>query len=600
MTVVVAQPWPAGCSRLRASVALLVLGLGSACTGVVSGGSPNSYADQRGGGGASGPAGEVPLPKGGAGGESQASMPGELLPGQPADDGIEGGLRRLTTIEFRNTAVDLLGLADFNLGPTDAFLPDGRNGLFVSNLNLPTENAIAADYLTAAEAFAEERVSSNFQVLSTCAFDKTEEPCAKELIDRLGKRAWRRPLLPAEAEELMALYSATRSASGGTYQDGVRVVLTALLQSHEFLYHFEVGDNSKAEPNKGGKIPLTNYELASRLSYMFWGSMPDDELFRAADSGELQSPSGLAKQVERMMSMPRTRAGLVEFFREWLGFESANGIYNNPLYDNAKDYLRPEVDAFISSVLFDGDGKLSTLLTAPYSFINEPLAAIYGIEGIVGKDLRRQDLDPQQRSGILTMPVIMANTSFPDGGIRPVIRGKYIRQRLFCQEMPPPPPEANTMAPKVQDGATVRQRFEQHAANAFCAGCHRLLDPIGLVFDRYDATGAYRALDASKPNPDGNDDAGEVVGTDVDGTINGVAELAKKLATSKDVQACAATSWFRYALGRSGEAKTDAAPLADFIQKFTAANGDLRRLFVDLVQSDAFRYLNAPAKEACQ
>lgn len=533
-------------------------------------------------------------------GTAGGGAPVDLAPGQPVPDGIEGSLRRLTTLEFRNTVVDLLGLADYLLGPTEAFLPDGRNGLFLNNLNLPAGKTVVSDYLTTAESFAAERVRYNLHTLTTCAFDKTDELCARELIERLGKRTWRRPLLSAEAELLYALYQSARTSAGGTYQDGARMVVTALLQSHEFIYHFETGDPSKVERNKPEKIPLTDYELASRLSYMFWGSMPDDELFKAADRGELQTTAGITKQVERMLTLPRTRQGIMRFFREWLGFESTIAVYNNPIFGAAKDYFGPEVESFIASVLFDGDGKLSTLLTASYSFVNEPLAAIYGIQGITGKDLRRQNLDPKQRAGILTMPIFMANTSFADGGIRPVMRGKYIRQRLLCQEMPPPPPEANTMAPKVEDGATIRQRFVQHAADPFCVGCHKLLDPVGLIFNRYEASGAYRGIDSGKPSPDGEDDAGELFATDVDGKVNGVRQLAEKLAASKDVQACAATSWFRYALGRSGESHSDEESLAALTRSFIDSGGDLRRLFLDLVQSDAFRRTNAPPQVACQ
>jgi hypothetical protein len=570
--------------------------LTSACTGAVLGTSvqdvePPSKDTSRSNGGAGGNANGTGAASvvGGAAGTSDAPP---LLPGQPTNDGVVGHMRRLSTTEYRNTVVDLLGLADFNLGPTDSFLPDGRNGLFINNLNLPASVAIAANYQAAAESFADERVRYHFDVLSTCDFDKSEEACARQYIARVGKRALRRPLDSNEIEEFYVLFKSIRSAPGGSYKDGVRVVLEALLQTHEFLYHFETGD---AAEQKGGKVPLTDYELASRLSYVFWSSMPDEALFKAADLGELKSISGLSSQVERMMAMPRSRVGLMRFFKEWLNFENTIELFNNSLYGDARDAVGQEPSLFIQSVVFEGDAKLSTLLSASYSFLNAPLAAIYRVSGVSGSNMIRHDLNPAERSGLLTMPFFLANTSFADGTIRPVIRGKYIRQRLLCQEMPPPPPEANTMAPKVADGASIRQRFTQHAANAFCAGCHRLLDPLGLVFDRYEATGVYRKLDPTNPGPDGNDNEGEVVGSDVDGKVVGAPALAQRLAGSKDVAACVAVTWFRYALGRSGEDKGDEPSIDALVASFSR-DGDMKRLFRELVLSDAFRFLDVPTK----
>lgn len=520
-----------------------------------------------------------------AGGRSQ-TPPVPEVPGQPFDDGIAGNLRRLTIREYRNTIVDLLGTPEYLLYPTEGFAPDGRAWVFENNRNLPTSAAIAFDYLAAAEVFAEDSVTHRFESLSTCDFAKTEDACAKDFVVRVGQRALRRPLTDLDTTEFMALYKAARAAPEASYREATRVVLTAFLQSPEFLYHFEVGDEPRA--TTASKTPLTDYEVASRLSYAFWSSMPDSELFAAAARGELRTVEGITKQVNRILAMPHTRETLMNYFAQWLDFDHTMELYNNPAYGEVRPFIIPEIKAFIQSVVFDGDGQLATLLKAPYSFLNEPLAAIYGVDGLEGDTLKRTALDPNQRAGLLTMPVFLGNTSNPDGSIRPVIRGKYVRQRLLCQEMPPPPPEANTKAPEVKEGSTTRQRVEQHAADPFCAGCHRLMDPIGLIFDRYDSLGRYRPAGS-----DGTDDQGELVATDVNGKVNGVRQLAERLSMSKDVQACVASSWFRFALGRSGEDPSDEMPLRAFIDAF-ARSGDMRGLFRGLSTSDAFRFIQAP------
>jgi hypothetical protein len=194
------------------------------------------------------------------------------------------------------------------------------------------------------------------------------------------------------------------------------------------------------------------------------------------------------------------------------------------------------------------------------------------------------------------MPILLANSSHADGTTRPTIRGQYVRQRLLCQEMPPPPPDL--VAPKLSGALTSRQRAVMHMKEPFCAGCHRLMDPIGVAFDRYRADGTYRTPDPAKP--DGFDDSGELLGTDVNGKFNGVPELADRLARSTTAAACVPRQWFRWAIGRDPDDAADAPSLKVALDRFTTTGGDLRDLFVSLTQTDAFRFVDAPAAEACR
>ena len=243
--------------------------------------------------------------------------------------------------------------------------------------------------------------------------------------------------------------------------------------------------------------------------------------------------------------------------------------------------FRQETERFVELV-WKGDAKLDTLLSAPYSAVNGPLAAFYGLKGVTGDTFQKTDLDPTQRAGLLTQASILAEKSGPDQS-SPILRGVFVREQMFCQPLPTPPASVDAKPPELNASQTTKERFAAHRMDPSCAACHDLIDNVGFGLENYDATGAYRTRENNKPV----DATGELLGTDVDGKFTGAIELSKRLVQSKDVEACMAQHWFHFALGREKTA-ADGCTEETLAVTFARAGGDLRQLILATVQSDAF------------
>jgi hypothetical protein len=243
-----------------------------------------------------------------------------------------------------------------------------------------------------------------------------------------------------------------------------------------------------------------------------------------------------------------------------------------------------ETSRFADHVIRSGDGLLDTLFTSASSFIDAPLAELYGVTLPSGHDAAQPfQLNATERAGILTQAGVLAVHSHADQG-SPVRRGKMVRENLLCQPLAPPPPDADTTPPEPDPNASTRDRFEQHRADPKCAGCHSLIDPLGFGFENYDGIGTFRSMEAGKPI----DASGQLAGTDIDGAFVGAAELSRKLAASPQVRACLAQHWFNYALGRT-KSDADACSMDAMARAFAATN-NIRDLLQALVTTDAFRY----------
>jgi hypothetical protein len=375
-------------------------------------------------------------------------------------------------------------------------------------------------------------------------------------------------------------------------QMGVRLVVQALLQSSHFLYRVEFGG---ADPSEGDVVELTHYELASRLSYLLWNSMPDAILFKAADAEQLHDPAEIEAQARRMLDTPRAREAVKNFHRQWLHLDEiepvilAGGkdsdIYPD-YYDGLPSLWRSETEAFIDHAVFEEHANLEFLFTAPYTMMNEELADFYGIDGPTGIEFRRVDLDPGKYAGFMTQPGLMALLAKRDRS-SPIHRGKFVRETILCQ-VPPPPPDNIPEPPSVDETQTTREQFAQHAEDSVCAGCHSLMDPIGFGFEHFDGIGRYRATEWGQAV----DAAGELLATDVDGAFNGAVELARLLASSDQVKACVVTQWFKYGYGRF-ETDEDDCSVDELHAAFAASNYDIKELIIALTLTDAFRYRHA-------
>jgi len=492
-------------------------------------------------------------------------------------------LRRLDLAEYAQTVHDLLNVDTSDV--TSTFPPDNTGLGFTNNADVLTVNSLLAEkYMTASETYAAAAVANLTTLLPCNQMTVGEDACAKQFITAFGLRAFRRPLTTDESTTLFNLYTAGKT--GATFSDGITVLIEGFLQSADFLYRVEATDPSAPLTSV---TPVAPYEMATRLSYFFWGTFPDQMLFDAAGAGQLSTSAQIKAQVTRMMADPRAKVAVASFHDEWLSSGLVVGAQKDmtmfPEFTDAiRGDMQQEASTFIDQVFWT-DGKLETLLSAPYSYMNQELAKFYGVTPPTAAGFQKVMLDPTQRAGIVTQPAILAVNAKPNQ-TSPVARGKYIREQFLCQQLPPPPVGLVIVAPNVTPGSTTRQRFAMHEQVASCAACHKLMDGIGLGFEQYDPLGRWRTTDQGLPI----DASGTIISTDdMNGDFTGGVELATKLAGSAQVRGCVIRQWFRFANGRS-EIPADQCTLQSLNDQFDAEGHDMRQLLGNIAMSDAFRY----------
>ncbi len=488
-------------------------------------------------------------------------------------------LRRLTREEYNNTVRDLLG---DTTRPASSLPPDEAVGGFESNNLAPVTPVIVERYMDAAEALAATAVK-RLDTLAPCAASEPHAKCAETFIESFGRQVFRRPLEDSERSAFFAVYTEKEKRSG--YAGGIQLVLEAMLQSPQFLYRVEPADG----PGPGSR-KLTGYEVATRLSFFIWASTPDKDLLDEAARGKLDGTADIDRAARKMLKDQRALAGIRSFHRQWLGLreletESKDALFSPLFTPQLKDAMVEETLRFTANAVLSGGDTVKTLLTSNRSFVNAPLAKLYGVPAPTGDGFALVSLPPRQRAGLLTQASVMTVLANADQ-TSPILRGRFVREKLLCHAIPPPPPNVAITPPKVDPKLTTKQRFMQHRRDPSCAACHQLMDPIGFGFEHYDAVGAWRAVDGAFAV----DATGDLWMTDdVDGAFDGAVELGARLAASKQVRRCVATQWFRYALGR-GERDEDAASLERAYQAFAHAGFDVRELIVAIATSPAFSH----------
>ena len=498
-------------------------------------------------------------------------------------------LRRLTRAQYDRTVRDLFGTT---LRPAQSWPPDEELVGFATSAAVSPLSAEL--YLRAAEAVARD-ARPRLAAMAGSHAERAEagdEARARRFVERVGLRAWRRPLVADEMGRLLDVYEGAR-ATGESYDDALARVVEAMLAAPELVYVIERGTPERARDG-AWRLRLTSWEMASRLSYLIWGTTPDDAILSLAAEDGLATADGVERAARRMLRDRRAREAVVDFVEQWLGASELRGVSKGvaALDDAPPLLMEAELRALVEDVVFEGDGRLGTLLTVPYTFANEPLARLYGVVGVRGSELRRVTLDPSRRAGVLTtlgMMTVFATATESS----PVRRGKLVRERLLCQPIAAPPAGMILAPPDPDPRATTRERFEDHVVSERCERCHVRMDPIGFAFEHYDGIGRWRERENGRPI----DAHGTIDGTrDANGPVDGAVELAHRLAGSADVRACAVKQLFFYALGRS-DGPPDAAAVAAVTRRFEASRGDLRELFVALVSSDAYRYRLPSAPE---
>ena len=410
-----------------------------------------------------------------------------------------------------------------------------------------------------------------------------EKPCARKILSALARRAYRRPVTDADVEPLLNLYKVGRSDGEG-FEAGIQMALEGLLVSTEFLFRIE---HEPASVAKDAPYRVSDLELASRLSFFLWSSIPDDELLAIAEKGTLQEPAVLEQQVRRMLADSRSKALVDNFAGQWLFLRNVRRA--NPNRDVFADFdeslrlaFQQETNLFLESMLRE-DRSVLDLLDADYTFLNERLARHYGIPNVYGSKFRRVTLEDENRRGLLGQGGILTITSLANR-TSPVKRGKWVLENILAAPPPPPPPNVPVLEEKgdAAKNLTMRQQMEQHRANPFCSVCHNRMDPIGFALENFDAVGKWRALDAGSPI-----DASGVL---PDGSrFQGPAELRKALLSRpKLIANSVSEKLFSYALGRTLE-YTDAPSVRQIVRE--AASNDFRwsSIVLGIVKSQPFQ-----------
>ena len=586
-------------------------------------------------------------------------------------------LRKLTRYEYNNTLRDLLKMEE---PLADLFIPDVPLLGFENN---PSVNALTTerlfDYVQASEDIAA-FLSKDVPQLTKCNPQSSDaRECLKSFLYKFVTPIYRKPLTKIQRNRILKIFDEAYAEK--TFDEAFEAAMQAVFVSPHFLYRMEKGpeedqaEDELAEP----------YDLATRLSYFFWASTPDEALLEAAAKGELNSPEQVYEQAIRLLQDPRSRSMFAHFGRQWLAI-SLPELHPAFVEGSATPEILEETARFMNHVVFEGTGTLEGLFLSPYSIMNTNVAEHYGginLEvktyslknqcelkalnqgigqqcskgggecpaelscladlfenwffgaesicvmstnctnanscsdgnlsccsiaaaggptdvclpksctggicesgGAATEGWQKVDYESEQRMGFLTQASLLtAHADIADPILAPIRRGRFVREQLLCQPVSSPPPDVPIIDPTAVDGNSVQALLAAHTSDPNCAGCHKLMDPIGFVFEHFDATGHFQHLDAQGLEIQAQ---GEFFGTqDMDGPIDDLEDLANKLAQSEQVQDCFLRQWWRFVFGRL-EGSDDAEDLGFLLEEFQNDGGNIQKLLLNFTQTDAF------------
>jgi hypothetical protein len=567
-----------GLNRVRVTVAPLVLAVGAVFTGACTGIIMDSASDS-GGFDSPGPG----QPGGGSGGGGTATT--EL----PAFSAAPGALKRLTTSEYVATLRELLGEVTIGEIERDTFV-EGFAKIGGTDVSISLNGV--EKYDLAAEAATQqvfEDPARRAALLGCTPSGISDSACFESFVSRFGRLAFRRPLSDGERQKYTALAGSLATTLGDA-TEGLRLTTKALLLSPYFLYRIERG---VADPTSGF-WRLTSAELASSLAFFLTNTTPDTQLLDAADRDELSSVEGIRAQAERLVAGPKGRQAVsnfaTELFRLALIADRAKDPDLFPQYTPAlRDAMMREIPSMFEELVFERGGSALEIFTTRTTFVNKELAELYGLDAsnMTSDSWQKVELPAGGlRVGLLGTSAFLSSYANQQEG-SPTQRGKFIRQFLLCQEIPDPPPDVSTVIEDPPQGVelTKRELLEKHRTAPACAGCHALMDPMGLPLENFDAIGAYRETDDGLTI----DATGDLDGTAFDGPV----ELAALLAETPAAADCLVKNLYRYATGRQWQ-DSQSRIVAGLNQRFASEGYDFQKLMVEIVASDGFRYVAPP------
>lgn len=563
----------------RALGCLLTLSL-AACSGSLESNDPNP-----------GDGSSVPGATAGTGGIQPGGGP-DVTGDPPVTDGAldvgRVGIHRLNKAEYDNTMRDLLGVTDT---PASTFINDEvTDGFDNIAAAFGMTEAQYQQYYNAADTLAERVFGDNAlqaRVMTCTPSGATDTACLGQIIGTFGARAWRRPLTDTEIARLVQLAS-DAMALGEDGFGAIKQVLKTMLSSVPFLYRLELDpDPASLTPR-----PLNGYELASRLSYLGWSTMPDDAMFALAQSGEILQEATLSAEIDRVLASPKADQFVNNFAGQWLGLralEQTHQVETTVFPDWNEDLRTAMVQEgleYFKQFLF-GTHQMTEFFTADMNFVSGPLAQLYGVQGGNGTTPTMVNNTTDQRVGFMGLASFLTFTSF-SYRTAPTLRGKWVLENLLCQDIPAPPANVQPLDDPGTPSAdlqseNVRIRLEAHRADPLCNGCHTLLDPIGMGLENYDAIGRYRT---QYDNGDQVDPSGQLP----DGSqFSSLPELATLLSADNKLTDCVSERMMTYALSRHLEA-TDEPYLNQIRQNWAAGGFGLKGLLKQIVLNDTFRF----------
>ncbi len=528
-----------------------------------------------------------------AGAGPDGSTPGAASTADVISGVAQGSsVRRLQREDFDRVVSDLLHV---EANPSDSFPEEvpTLHGYFEDdklrvNDRLQTELTLAAESLAQAVRSDAEAYDS----LTQCG-GNFDVGCRDRFVDDLVSRAYRRPASEGELAAYSSLFERGKDVvqSGDDFADGVQVVVEAVLQSPKFIYRIEQGDGSDELGT-----PLSDHELASRLSFLFWGTLPDEELRQAALAGQLASPEQIAQQARRLAESPRANAKVVDFHERWMQVGALAGVSKDadvyaPFSPELVDAMQQELRQFVTEVTLNAEGGITQLLTAPFGYSNALLDAIYAPDSAAGSDADGLALleyaQDSPRAGLLTQAAFLSGHASSSTTTSPILRGIFVLDRLLCYSVPPPPANAAATEPpaRQEPPATTREMFTWKTSMAECVGCHELINPIGYAFEGFDAIGRHRSTENGVP-------------VDTSGTMlapsqfefSDAKELVEHLASLEDTRSCYARHFLEYAYARPA-ADVDQQTLQLLTDGFGRDGFGARQTLVTLAGSDTFTHL---------
>jgi hypothetical protein len=550
------------------------------CTGRVEGtsqGGSGNVTDPPGGG--TGPGG------GNTGGTGNRPAPSTgllpCIPGVPATS----QLTRLTRTQYDNTVRDLFGT---NLIQASATLP---SSMLAPDTPGSVDQRAWDGYKSASSSLAALVMGDATARAKAIPCTPTGDgaACAQQFIQQFGRLAFRRPLTTEELARFTALYTnrATLTATG-TFNEAAQLILQGFLVSPSFLTRAEI-----SETPDSGNFVLNGYEVASRLSYMLWGSMPDETLFSAASAGTLATTAGVLAQAQRMMKDPKARAKIGDFHQTYahmgLGTRWEDIARDPAVYPAFKPAMTPmlsdETSRFFDYIVFEKGGSFRDLMTSPVGFVNATLAPLYGLNpASYGADLVPVNLDPATRSGVFTRLGFLTSYSVYNRP-SPILRGAFLQKEVLCTTIGAPPPDAQS-TPLPMTGTTNRERVTAQTSSGVCASCHTtLINPTGFALEGYDAIGAYQPTEAGMPT----DTTATVRIGPTSVPVTNAVDLMNKIADSPEAQQCYAQKLAQFAYDRALTAQ-DSCTVQSLAGKMTQPTYTVVSLMTDLTQTTSFRY----------